>query len=126
MKNLKGFSIIEFIIGLTIFSLLVLTILSPFLPSFGKDYSNGERTIEVAKLSYKGITCKTWEGYGLTGSLTSGKNPLPERFSFTVKDPAVLKKLQDTQGKTVTLVYSQWLHTNFCWGDTNYEITDVK
>lgn len=84
-------------------------------------YSEGTRTGELIKFSYKGVVVKTWEGeisQGISGA---------QIFSFSVldKDTEVIKKLQDYQGRYVKLTYVERFGTFFFWGDTKYFITEV-
>ncbi|PKO26017.1 MAG: hypothetical protein CVU35_01210 [Betaproteobacteria bacterium HGW-Betaproteobacteria-8] len=87
-------------------------------------YSNGERAGYVQKFSKKGWVCKTWEGelaiINIPGTLT-------EKFYFTVHDDAVAKKINDTLGKKVSLVYDEHVGIpTSCFGDTGYFITNVR
>jgi hypothetical protein len=81
-------------------------------------YSEGERAGYLQKLSRKGWVCKTWEGEILLSSMPGA---IPERFTFTVRDPAVVQQLQTAMGQRVQLTYSQ--HSGLptsCFGETNY------
>ena len=86
-------------------------------------YSEGERTGLINKFSKKGLVCKTYEGYMLVGN---GQNIQPEQFYFTVKNKQVADKINAKIGANTTLVYEQKFISSNCWGDTNYEIIDVK
>lgn len=107
-------------------SLMVATIffgiVSLFVPIRFFDYSDGQRSGLVNKISHKGILCKTWEGYLLVGN---GQNIAPETFKFTVRDSSVVQKLEALGGKPATLTYRRFLFTSSCWGDTVYEVTDA-
>jgi len=86
-------------------------------------YSQGERAGFVQKISYRGWICKTWEGelamINIPGTLT-------EKFNFTVKDEAVVKKINASLGKKVTLIYEEHVGiSSSCFGDTGYFIKDV-
>jgi len=86
-------------------------------------YSQGERAGFVQKISYRGWVCKTWEGelamINIPGTLT-------EKFNFTVKDEAVVKKINASLGKKVTLIYEEHVGIpSSCFGDTGYFIKDV-
>lgn len=86
-------------------------------------YSQGERAGFVQKISYRGWICKTWEGelamINIPGTLT-------EKFNFTVKDEAVVKKINASLGKKVTLIYEEHVGIpSSCFGDTGYFIKDV-
>ena len=81
-------------------------------------YSDGERAGYLQKLSRKGWLCKTWEGEILLSSMPGA---IPERFAFTVRDPNVVKQLQNAMGQRVQLSYSQHVGVpTTCFGDTQY------
>ena len=83
-------------------------------------YSEGERAGYLQKLSRKGWLCKTWEGEILLSSMPGA---IPERFAFTVRDPAVVKQLQSAMGQRVQLSYSQHVGIpTSCFGDTEYYV----
>lgn len=85
-------------------------------------YSEGTRTGELIKFSYKGVAVKTWEGEISQG--ISGAQIFP--FSVLDKDKEVIKKLKDYQGRYVKLTYVERFGTLFFWGDTQYFITAVE
>ena len=85
-------------------------------------YSEGTRTGELIKFSYKGVAVKTWEGEISQG--ISGAQIFP--FSVLDKDKEVIQKLQDYQGRYVKLTYVERFGTLFFWGDTAYFITAVE
>jgi hypothetical protein len=81
-------------------------------------YSEGERAGYLQKLSKKGWLCKTWEGEILLSSMPGA---IPERFAFTVRDPAVVRQLQSAMGQRVQLSYSQHVGIpTSCFGETSY------
>jgi hypothetical protein len=87
------------------------------------NYSAGERAGYVQKFSKKGWVCKTWEGelamINIPGTLT-------EKFNFTVHDEAVVKKINDSMGKRVALVYKEHVGVpTSCFGDTGHFVSDV-
>jgi hypothetical protein len=83
-------------------------------------YSEGERAGYLQKLSKKGWLCKTWEGEILLSSMPGA---IPERFAFTVRDPAVVQQLQKAMGQRVQLSYSQHVGVpTSCFGDTGYYV----
>lgn len=86
-------------------------------------YSQGERAGYLQKLSHKGWLCKTWEGEILLSSMPGA---IPERFAFTVRDPAVVTQLQQAMGQRVQITYSQHkgLPTT-CFGETDYFVDKV-
>lgn len=87
-------------------------------------YSSGERAGYVQKLSEKGWLCKTYEGELV---LVSMPGTQAEKFPFTVKDKNVAKKINDTVGKRVRLIYEE--HKGIptdCFGETGYFVHDVQ
>lgn len=87
-------------------------------------YSSGERAGYVQKLSHKGWICKTHEGELI---LVSMPGTQAEKFYFTVRDDAVVKKINTTVGSRVRLIYEE--HKGLpstCFGETSYFVTDVK
>ena len=85
-------------------------------------YSEGTRSGELIKFSYRGAVVKTWEGeisQGISGA---------QIFSFSVmdKEKEVIQKLKDYQGKYVKLTYVERFGTFFFWGDTKYFITNIS
>jgi hypothetical protein len=87
-------------------------------------YSSGERAGYVQKLSHKGWVCKTHEGELI---LVSMPGTQAEKFYFTVRDDAVVKKINTTVGRRVRLIYEE--HKGLpstCFGETSYFVTDVK
>ena len=87
-------------------------------------YSEGERAGYVQKLSHKGWLCKTWEG---EIAMVTMPGAIPDRFAFTVRDEAVVKKINTMTGQRVVLIYAQhkFLPTQ-CFGETEYFVTDVR
>ncbi|CAM1356797.1 MULTISPECIES: 6-phosphogluconate dehydrogenase [Tenacibaculum] len=85
-------------------------------------YSEGVRSGELIKISYKGIAIKTWEGeisQGISGA---------QIFAFSVEDrnEKVIKDLQKYQGRYVKVHYTERFSTFFWLGDTKYFITKVE
>lgn len=87
-------------------------------------YSSGERAGYVQKLSEKGWVCKTYEGELI---LVSMPGTQAEKFFFTVRNKTVAKKINETVGQRVRLIYEEHkgLPTT-CFGDTSYFVTDVQ
>lgn len=86
-------------------------------------YSSGERAGYVQKFSLKGYVCKTWEGEIV---LVSMPGTQAEKFVFTVKDDAVAKKVNNSLGKRVKLIYEE--HKGIpssCFGETSYYVQDI-
>ena len=87
-------------------------------------YSSGERAGYVQKLSQKGWVCKTYEGELI---LVSMPGTQAEKFAFTVRDNDVAKKINESIGKRVRLVYEE--HKGIptdCFGETGYFVHDVQ
>lgn len=86
-------------------------------------YSSGERAGYVQKLSEKGFVCKTYEGELI---LVSMPGTQAEKFAFTIRDKNIAKKIDETVGKRVRLVYEEHkgIPTN-CFGDTSYFVQEV-
>jgi len=86
-------------------------------------YSAGERAGYVQKLSKKGWLCKTWEG---ELAMINMPGTLSEKFNFTVHDEAVVKKINESMGKRVSLVYEEHVGIpTTCFGDTGYFVKDI-
>lgn len=87
-------------------------------------YSSGDRAGFLQKISQKGWVCKTWEG---ELSMVSIPGATPEKFFFTVRNPAVASKIGMAMGKRVTLLYEQHkgLPTS-CFGETEYFVVGLK
>jgi hypothetical protein len=87
-------------------------------------YSNGERAGYVQKLSQKGFVCKTYEGELV---LVSMPGTQAEKFFFTVRDAAVAKRINETVGKRVRLIYEEHVGVpTTCFGETGFFIQDVQ
>jgi len=87
-------------------------------------YSSGERAGYVQKLSQKGFVCKTYEGELV---LVSMPGTQAEKFFFTVRDDAVAKKINETVGKRVRLIYEEHIGVpTTCFGETGYYVHDVQ
>jgi hypothetical protein len=87
-------------------------------------YSEGERIGFVQKFSRKGWICRTWEG---DLAMTPVPGSAPQMFSFTVREDAVVAKIQALAGKKLALHYQEKRGVpSSCFGDTNYFITDVR
>ncbi len=86
-------------------------------------YSSGERAGYVQKLSQKGFLCKTYEGELI---LVSMPGTQAEKFYFTVKDPKIAQKINETVGKRVRLTYEQHIGVpSSCFGETSYYVNNV-
>lgn len=87
-------------------------------------YSSGERAGYVQKLSQKGWVCKTYEGELV---LVSMPGTQAEKFFFTVRSPEIAKKINETVGKRVRLIYEEHVGIpTSCFGETGYFVHDVQ
>lgn len=87
-------------------------------------YSSGERAGYVQKLSQKGWVCKTYEGELI---LVSMPGTQAEKFFFTVRDEHVAKKINETVGQRVRLIYEEHKGVpTSCFGETSYFVNDVQ
>ncbi len=112
MKKFIGFLIV-LVLLFCLYTWLVLT----------WSYSAGERAGYVQKLSKKGWLCKTWEG---ELAMINMPGTLSEKFNFTVHDEAVVKKINESMGKRVSLVYEEQVGIpTTCFGDTGYFVKDI-
>jgi hypothetical protein len=86
-------------------------------------YADGERAGYVQKFSRRGYLCKTWEG---EIALVTMPGTVADKFTFTVRDPAVAAKINANIGERLVMHYEQhkWLPTS-CYGDTEYFVTSV-
>ena len=117
LKNLLKYVIWAIVIPAALFCLYTWASLSWV-------YSSGERAGYVQKFSLKGYVCKTWEGEII---LVSMPGTQAEKFLFTVKNEAVAKKVNDSLGRRVKLVYEE--HKGIpssCFGETPYFVTDIQ
>jgi hypothetical protein len=88
------------------------------------NFSKGDRVGYIQKFSEKGWVCKTWEG---ELQMLPVPGAIPERFLFSVRDKAVVSKLNSSLGKKVSLTYEQ--HKGIpttCFGESEYFVVDVK
>lgn len=87
-------------------------------------YSSGERAGYVQKLSLKGWVCKTYEGELV---LVSMPGTQAEKFFFSVRDENVAKRINETVGKRVRLIYEEHLGVpSSCFAETSHYVTDVE
>jgi hypothetical protein len=104
------------------------------------NYSVGERTGVISKISQKGIACWTWEGqlaqpnFSRSSALGTARNaPADNTFDFSVPDPEARKQLENIPpGSSVSLQYNQKLFVLdlplplMCRRRTQFEITGVR
>ena len=104
--------------------LVVVLIVGYVYTSLKWSYSKGERVGYVQKFSEKGWVNKTWEG---EMQMLPIPGSMPEKFLFSVRDNAVVTKLNSSLGKKVGIIYEQ--HKGLpakCFGESEYFITDCK
>jgi hypothetical protein len=86
-------------------------------------YARGERAGYIQKFSQKGWICKTWEG---DLAMVTLPGTAPDIFSFSVRDPAIAKKITPLVGQRVSLKYEQHKGVpTACFGETEYFIVDA-
>lgn len=87
-------------------------------------YSKGERIGYVQKFSEKGWLCKTWEG---ELQMLPVPGAMPEKFLFSVRNKALIGKINSAMGRKVTLFYEQHkgIPSN-CFGESEYFAVDAK
>jgi hypothetical protein len=103
-------------------AVILLSIASYFAFVYYATYSEGVRSGQLIKFSYKGVAFKTWEGelsQGISGA---------QIFAFSVldKDKKVISDLTELEGQYVKVSYIERYKTFPWWGDTKYYIIDVK
>lgn len=87
-------------------------------------YSRGERAGYVQKFSLKGWVCKTWEG---ELAMVNLPGTMPEIFAFTVRNPGIAARINQSLGQRVVVIYEQHVGLpTTCFGETEYFVTDVR
>ncbi len=87
-------------------------------------YSKGERAGYVQKFSKRGWVFKTWEGELAMVNLPGA---MPEIFAFTIREPSVAKRLEETLGRRVAIRYHQHRGVpSRVFGDTSYFVVEVR
>ncbi len=85
--------------------------------------SEGNRTGLLFKISKKGYVFKTYEGQlHLGGSLQMSTQSV---WDFSAKDANVYQKLQQYEGKNVSLHYNELVNPFIWQGETNYIVDEV-
>jgi hypothetical protein len=93
------------------------------LASLSYAYSKGERVGFVQKISKKGWVCKTNEG---ELAMVNIAGQPAEMFYFTVRDDALVKKIESFAGHRVALQYEEHKGVpSSCFGETAYFVVGV-
>ena len=111
--------------GLIVVVVAIVVLVAGYLyAALSWSFSKGDRVGYVQKFSEKGWVCKTWEG---ELQMQPVPGAIPERFLFSVRDKAVVTKINSSLGKKISLTYEQ--HKGIpttCFGETQYFIVDVR
>lgn len=93
---------------------------------FIDDYSQGQRTGYIIKLSNSGLIWKTWDGAMQLG--TGNISSLQQPFKFSIVDDALVQSIKSAidGGVRVRLTYQQYFIPNWRKGDTGYIITKIE
>lgn len=98
-------------------------------PCQGLLISDGSRSGVVYRVSYKGVFWKTWEGTMSVGAMEeTEKGFAPALFEFSVTSEEVVQQLREAlrDGRSVEVVYQEYLVRGFPLGSTSYNITAVR
>lgn len=113
---------IKIIFWLILFPLVLFTLYT--WASLNWVYSYGERIGYVQKLSNKGWVCKTWEGELVLVTIPGTQ---AEKFYFTVRDPAVVQKVNRLAGERARLLYKEHKGVpSSCFGETSHYVYDAQ
>ncbi len=119
----------KFVKRFVIFALLIGAVILAFV-SF-TNYSDGERSGNITKLSRKGVIFKTWEGLldqGIYQGARPNKGTVENTiWEFSVADNGVAQKMQEinARGNRVVLHYKEKYMKLFWVGDSKYIVTAV-
>jgi hypothetical protein len=91
-------------------------------------YSDGSRTGLLQKFSRRGNLFKTYEGELILSSVRGNENVAiaSEKFFFTVTDENVARRLNELQGRQVTVDYKEKKSTAFWRGDSRYIVDSIR
>lgn len=127
----NNFTLIQFLIITAWVAIALLIVGGVVVGFFGgafPNYSDGERSGTVYKISHKGMIWKSYEGEMNLGGMATDANgqATANTFKFSVRDPAVVEKINaaSVSGKRVTLHYTQYLIKPVKI-DTEYVVNDV-
>lgn len=109
--------------------LLILGVLSGgiFMLYANYVYSEGTRAGSIIKISKKGLLFKTYEGQLKLGGidLQNVEEGISDTWNFSVKDQAIVAKIEQLQGQKVIVRYKE-INRAMPWqGDTNYFVYEV-
>lgn len=127
----KGYTLIELLTVIAIIGVLAAIISGPIIRCFGftgYNYSEGQRTGVVYKLSKKGFIWKTYEGemsLNLTTKDSDG-NLVNKIFYFSVSDPKVAEEIDSLSEKKIQLNYIQYKFRGYCYGSSEYDVVSVN
>ena len=119
------------IIVLVIAIPLSLVIAIPIIKSttgISNEYSSGERSGIVYKMSNSGFIWKTWEGEMNLGGVKSGDNSnVANIWHFSVTDPILVKRLQDATHTNQHLIlnYTEPFLMQYRIGASGYLVTSI-
>lgn len=110
---------------------MALVLLSPIvlltlytLMTLNWSYSDGDRSGYLQKFSRKGWICKTYEG---ELAMSSVPGVAPTIWTFSVRDKAVARQINENLGQKVALHYHE--HRGIpttCFGTTDYFVDSVR
>ncbi len=84
-------------------------------------YSDGRKSGQLVKISHRGVIFKTYEG-----TLNLSPNGMMTPWDFSADNLEVSRKLENFEGKQVTLHYKQRYQVFFWQGDTDYIVDEVE
>ena len=84
-------------------------------------YSDGRKSGQLVKISHRGIIFKTYEG-----TLNLSPNGMMTAWEFSADNRQVADKIQQFEGKQITVHYKQRYRVFFWQGDTDYIVDDVQ
>lgn len=114
---------------LALFFLFLLAVLALFIWwNYYYTYSDGSRYGLLQKFSHRGNLFKTYEGELILSSVRGSQDApvASEKFFFSVTDEKVARKLQDLQGRYVTVNYEEKKNAAFWRGDSQYVVDSVR
>jgi len=122
----------EIAIPLIVIGLILSMIAFLLIPVFGGlniNFSEGQRTGRIYKVSTKGLFFKTHEGELSLQLTTRGSEGglVNQIFYFSVSDPKVALELEAAaiESKPVTVHYRQYLLRGYRYGSTGYDVDRV-